>query len=95
MPITTWGRLRQAASETATRESAARRGYDRAWQRTRLRVLSQRPLCEDCAERGDVAPATEVHHRVKIRVAPERKHDASNLVALCAECHATRTAAGE
>lgn len=95
MPITTWGRLRQQQVEAYQRKSAAKRGYDRAWQRTRLRVLSRRPLCEDCAVEGIVSPATEVHHVVKIRVAPELRHDASNLRALCAECHARRTAAGE
>lgn len=95
MPVTTWGQLRRANVEVLQRESAARRGYDRAWQRTRLRVLSQRPLCEDCAAEGIVEPATEVHHVVKIRVAPELRNDANNLRALCAECHAARTAAGE
>jgi len=92
--VRTWGQVRAAAG-VARRESAARRGYDRGWRATRLRVLAARPLCEDCAEAGLVTPASEVHHRVKIRVAPERKHDAANLIALCAECHAARTARGE
>lgn len=93
--ISSWGKYRAQRAETAARESAAKRGYDAAWRKTRLQVLAARPLCEDCAEDGIVTPATEVHHRVRIRVAPERKHDRSNLVALCAECHAARTAAGE
>lgn len=96
MTITSWGKHRREQDGLGDRrQSAARRGYDHAWQQTRLRVLAVRPLCEDCAELGEVSPATEIHHRVKIRTAPERKHDATNLVALCAECHAARTAKGE
>lgn len=95
MSVTTWTRLREQQLETLRRESASKRGYDRAWQKTRERVLASRPLCEDCAAEGIVAPATELHHLVKIRVAPELRHDANNLLALCAECHARRTAAGE
>lgn len=95
MAITTWAKHRSTYVPARRRASAARRGYDRSWQRTRLRILAVRPLCEDCARAGQVTPATEVHHVVALRIGPERKHDGTNLMALCAQCHAARTAAGE
>lgn len=95
MTVTSWGKLRREATGGERRDSAARRGYDRQWRKTRERVLSRQPLCVDCEAAGRVTPATEVHHAVKLRIAPERKHDRANLVPLCSECHAKRTARGE
>lgn len=48
-------------------------------------------LCERCRERGLIAPADEVHH--KIRLTPENVNKPEialnwgNLIALCTECH--------
>ncbi len=77
------------------RESARERGYDRAWEKTRARFLAEFPLCQDCEEQGRVKAATEVHHAEKIKDAPEKKHQAENLRALCKECHSVRTFRGE
>jgi 5-methylcytosine-specific restriction endonuclease McrA len=45
--------------------------------------------------RNDVVAATDVHHKKKLRDAPERKYDESNLMALCGGCHDVRTGRGE
>lgn len=51
-------------------------------------------LCEDCAKKGKVTPAEEVHH-IKF-ITPENINDPNvtlnwnNLVALCRECHRKR-----
>ena len=42
--------------------SAGARGYDAAWQRLRLRVLSEEPLCRSCR----ASPATEADHIVPL-----------------------------
>ena len=66
------------------RKSAARRGYDRRWQRLRRYVLASEPLCRMCG-----APATEVDHIVPKRLGGTDHPD--NLQALCKRCHARKT----
>jgi 5-methylcytosine-specific restriction endonuclease McrA len=39
--------------------------------------------------------ATEVHHVIKLVVAPERRLDPTNVVSLCHDCHGVRTGRGE
>ena len=68
------------------RESPSRRGYGRAWQRTRLVKLALDPFCADCGE-----PATEVDH--VIALARGGSHDPANLMSLCKSCHARKTCA--
>lgn len=53
--------------------------------RTRHRVLSDQPLCQQCLDRGQVVVATEVHH--KVRVSDGGTDDEENLVGLCHDCH--------
>jgi len=77
------------------RGSAASRGYDATWQRFRRSYLEHHPLCLDCLDRKEVAVATELHHLVKLRDAPERRLDPSNVRPLCSTCHKVRTARGE
>ena len=69
------------------------RAYDRAWQRLRRRHLAEHPWCHDCHQQGRVEPAAQVHHIVDVAVAPHRRLDPQNLMALCASCHSRRTAA--
>lgn len=76
------------------RESACRRGYDRTWRRFRARILFMRPTCEDCAKRGRIELAREVHHIIALRDGGERL-DERNALALCTPCHSVRTRAGE
>ncbi|MHB1651403.1 MAG: HNH endonuclease [Desulfitobacteriaceae bacterium] len=77
------------------RGSARERGYDGTWKRLRKMYLREHPLCEDCLEQGRLEPATEVHHKEKVREHPELRLAISNLRALSKECHSRRTARGE
>ena len=57
------------------------RGH-RRWRKLRQRMLAETPMCEQCGWR----PSCEIHHRT--RVADGGGNEASNLVALCSQCHA-------
>ena len=70
-----------------------------AWRDCRAAFLaSRRGLCERCLARGEVEPATQVHH--KIRLTPKNINDPSvalnfeNLEALCEKCHHAEHGAG-
>lgn len=73
------------------RLSPSARGYDRAWQRIRQRILSTNPLCAHCRADGRVTLATEVDHIVPLREGGT--HDDNNLQPLCKSCHSSKTAA--
>lgn len=74
------------------RGSASSRGYDRTWQRLRLAVLAEEPLCRFCYAAGQVTPAREVDHIETIRDRPDLRLVRSNLRPLCTPCHSARTA---
>lgn len=79
---------------TPTEEQAAERKkfYKRAaWRKCRAAKLALDPLCERCKARRVIEPATQVHHRVDVVVAPELVYDLGNLEALCAGCHSRET----
>jgi 5-methylcytosine-specific restriction enzyme A len=76
------------------RGSAASRGYDHRWRAFRASVLASNPLCADRLARGALTPAADVHHVVKLRMAPGRRLDPTNVSALCSVCHARRTGRG-
>lgn len=65
----------------------------RAWQRLRLAKLAESPLCEVCATRGKVVPASAVDHKQSIRSGGEAFPDLAGLMSLCASCHGVKTAA--
>lgn len=71
------------------RPSAARRGYDARWRRTRARFLRAHPRCEHaaCPE-----PATEAHHLDGQGPNGPAGHDEANLQALCTHHHKLVTA---
>ena len=75
--------------------SAASRGHDHRWRAFRAAALAASPLCADCLARGVVTPATEAHHVAKLRDAPERRLDPSNVMSLCRAHHSMRTGRGE
>lgn len=77
------------------RESCGKRGYEYAWRWFSIAYLRQHPFCEDCLERDIVTPTTEPHHLIKLKDAPDRKYEESNLRALCKPCHQFRKARGE
>ena len=83
--------------DTRDRQEQHRRNvtYGRQWKAFRLRYLIEQPLCVDCIEDGRLEPATEVHHRVKVKDEPQLQYDHDNLMALCKGCHSIRTARGE
>lgn len=84
-----------ASSSGFGRGTANERGYDYEWQQFRLRYLREHPLCVDCLPHNHVRLATDVHHTIKLRYAPERRFDEKILMALCGDCHKSRTAAGQ
>jgi 5-methylcytosine-specific restriction protein A len=81
-----------AAASDAARGTAAQRGYGSRWQRLRLAVLAERPLCEDCKLRNVVAEATEVDHIDGKGPLGPRGYDLDNLRPLCKRCHSRKTA---
>jgi 5-methylcytosine-specific restriction protein A len=66
-----------------TRQSAARRGYDRRWARVRALKLRRDPVCERCGKKI----ANVVHHLVPIEVDYTKRLEYDNLQSLCRECH--------
>ena len=77
------------------RENSYRRGYNKRWEKFRIRYLQKHPLCMDCKAEHRLEPSTEVHHKKKLRDYPELKYAENNLMALCHQCHSKRTARGE
>ncbi|MBM3762429.1 MAG: HNH endonuclease [Acidobacteria bacterium] len=77
------------------RGNSTQRGYDAGWRKLAALVLAESPLCVDCLANGRSVPASEVHHVERLRDAPARRLDPSNLMALCKPCHSRRTARGE
>jgi 5-methylcytosine-specific restriction protein A len=57
------------------------------WYRMRHYQLTGTPLCEDCAQRGKVAPATVADHKRPHRGDEELFFDEKNLQSLCKPCH--------
>ncbi|WP_227254836.1 HNH endonuclease [Frigoriglobus tundricola] len=72
-----------------SRPSAHKRGYTRNWQRLRLMVLNDEPLCRHCAANGRDVAAEHVDHDVALEAGGT--NDPSNLVPLCASCHSRKT----
>lgn len=83
--------------ETRTKEQVAENSqiWNYRWRQFSKRYLQENPLCVDHLKDGIVYPATEVHHVKKAREYPELRYEETNLMALCHNCHARRTAAGE
>lgn len=81
-----------AAAHDERRGTAHQRGYDARWRKVREIALAENPLCAECARRGVVTPATDVHHVVARRLGGEDELD--NLQSLCHACHSRITAAG-
>lgn len=77
-------RIQRAGPKLTTTQ----RGYGWQWQKLRLLVLADEPLCRFCKERGLVVPADEVDHIDGNSFNNER----ANLRPLCRACHLQRTA---
>lgn len=63
------------------------------WKVLRKKKIEANPLCEDCAERDVIEPATEVHHIIPVETAIDidgmksLMFDYNNLRSLCSGCH--------
>lgn len=77
----------------ASRATSRRRGYVTAWDKARLIFLASHRLCAVCEREGRLTPATVVDH-----IRPHQGNfdlfwNQANWQALCAHCHAVKTAA--
>ena len=69
----------------------AHRFYDtQRWKDLRDRILSHRPLCEQCTARGLTEIATQVDHIIPI-VEGGNPTSMDNLQPICATCHSRKT----
>lgn len=71
-------------------KTAHQRGYGANWQRLRMIVLGNQPLCVECERQGRTTLATHVDH-----ILPKAKGGTdrlSNLQSLCEPCHMSKTA---
>jgi 5-methylcytosine-specific restriction protein A len=70
------------------RTSSSARGYGTDWQRLRLQVLADEPLCRTCQAAGRVTEAREVHHaRGFSGIHDPLRLDRRWLVPICVPCH--------
>lgn len=86
----------QSRSFTASlrvRKSAAKRGYDRMWQKLRAAFLLENPLCVKCREKDVFETAVDVDHIVPHRGDDTLRLDWDNLQSLCKSCHGSKTVA--
>ncbi len=76
------------------RESAAKCGYDKRWQRYRLTYLQEHPLCEceECKKLGRSLPATVIDHKIAHKGDPVLFWDPNNHQAMAKRCHDKKTA---
>lgn len=78
------------ASNWTRRASRHERGYGRAHDRMRERVLREEPLCRLCDAAGLVTATTTADHIVPL--AEGGTGDRSNYQGLCDDCHRAKTA---
>jgi 5-methylcytosine-specific restriction protein A len=82
-------RFEQAQRYDDERGTAAERGYDAGWRDARLLKLKRNPICEPCEAEGRTnARDLLVHHVVPVEADPSLRLAQSNLLTVCAGCHA-------
>lgn len=72
--------------EKYQRDPKTRHRYGRSWQKVRKRYITANPLCERCLKEGRLTKAEQVHHILPL--SEGGTSDESNLMSLCANCHA-------
>jgi 5-methylcytosine-specific restriction protein A len=60
----------------------------------RATILTAMPWCAECHTRGHITPAVDVDHILPHQGDPALFWDRANLMALCKQCHARKTARG-
>lgn len=70
---------------------AAKRGYNRRWQKARKSYLEAHPLCVQCAKQGKYVRATVVDHIIPHRGDQKLFWDQNNWQSLCKSCHDQKT----
>lgn len=75
--------------DSSVRDKQAARFYaSPQWIRLRdITLMRSNYQCQLCKQQGKVTPATEVHHKIPIRVDWSKRLDEHNLIALCHRCH--------
>jgi len=76
------------------RGTAAQRGYDNKWRRSRAMFLARNPLCVKCMREGKRVPATVVDHIVPHRGDRRLFWDINNWQSLCKNHHDIKTGEG-
>lgn len=67
----------------------------RQWRKFRQGILARdRYLCVNCATRGKLSVASDVHHVVRVKQDWSRRFDPSNCISLCKACHNRADRAG-
>ncbi|WP_342419849.1 HNH endonuclease [Paenibacillus sp. FSL H8-0168] len=74
------------------RGTAAQRGYDHKWRKTRIGFLRKHPLCVRCLAVDKLTPATVVDHIIPHKGNKELFWQRDNWQALCKACHDVKTA---
>jgi 5-methylcytosine-specific restriction protein A len=77
-----WNAKKNAARR-ARRGTTGQRGYDGAYEKTRLRVLAEEPYCYSCG-----APATTVDHIIPLTLGGTNER--ANLHGCCLRCNSAR-----
>ena len=70
---------------------AAKRGYNRRWQKARKSYLEAHPLCVQCAKQGKYVRATVVDHIIPHRGDQKLFWNQNNWQPLCKSCHDKKT----
>ena len=79
-------KLNNKQYERYGRDPNTKKRYGRAWKRIRDSYASEHPFCERCYKEGKLIPVEQVHHIKPL--AEGGTHERSNLISLCASCHA-------
>ncbi|OLO40306.1 HNH endonuclease [Alkalihalophilus pseudofirmus] len=74
------------------RSTAAKRGYDARWRKSRKLFLSKYPLCKHCYDKGELIPANVVDHIQPHKGDKVLFWDVNNWQSLCKSCHDIKTA---
>ncbi len=87
---------RSAAGKRVTktggfRGSSRERGYDARWDRLSLAFRKKHPFCAWCIQEGRDGLTDLVDHVLPVVDRPELRHEWSNLMGLCRECHGRKT----